>query len=608
MTKTLILGNPNSGKTLLFNRLTKLSKKVANFPGVTVELSEGKSSQFEGLSYLDFPGIYTLRPITQDEEVAVGNLDKFLNDDEVQCILYVLDGTRLERSLYLAFQILNKAKEAGKSVVVAANMMDEILNKKQELKIDELSVALGTPVLGISAKSSQGITELETFIHTTSASPNSSLPQKSFEGSMHDLKSKATELAKQTGPQTDVLIKSQNRLDSVFLSSSVGGIIFLAVMAILFQAIFTWASPLMDAIENLIAWASGIVVPLFPKGIAADFMADAIFGGFGSFLVFVPQIFFLSLIIGFLEDSGYLSRAVIICHRPLSFFGLSGKSFVPLLTGHACAIPAIMATRNMESPWRRKLTLLAVPLMGCSARLPVYALFIAALIPSQLYLGGLIGLQGVVFFALFALGIVTALLLTAFATKIAGQSKENTPFVLELPPYRLPALFPLFQKSLQSSWSFIANAGWIIFMVTVVVWILGYFPNGQGALETSFLSYLGRAIEPILSPLGMDWQFGVAILVSFLAREVFVGTLGTMYGIEGADENIGALADQMMANGLTLATGLSVLVFYVIAPQCVSTLAVLKKETGSWKFPTQIFIGFTVLAYVMALITYGMFS
>jgi len=325
----------------------------------------------------------------------------------------------------------------------------------------------------------------------------------------------------------------------------------------------------------------------------------------GSFLVFVPQIFFLTLIVGFLEDSGYLARAAMICHKPLKLFGLSGKSFIPFLTGHACAIPAIFAARTIDSSRRRFITILTVPLMSCSARLPVYALLISAIIPTNTYFGGLIGLQGIAFFLLFALGIVMALVVAVLlSTSKATQKFSDAPFILELPAYRLPSFKALILKSLQTTWSFVAKAGGIIFTVTVVVWILGYFPNGTGQLDDSFLSYLGKMIEPLMQPLGLDWKYGVAILTSFLAREVFVGTLGALFGIEMADENMVSLVSSIQESSITFASGLALLVFYAIALQCASTLAVMKKELGSYKAPVIIFIGYSLVAYILAFITY----
>ncbi len=275
-----------------------------------------------------------------------------------------------------------------------------------------------------------------------------------------------------------------------------------------------------------------------------------------------------------------------------------------MLSGFACAIPALYAARTIESPRRRLLTVISIPLMTCSARLPVYALLIAALIPAQTFLGGLLGLQGLVLFAVYLFGLLTALIVSAFLSRSIVRKVEDAPFVLELPPYRLPAFKPLLRNSLHRAWAFVRNAGAVIFTVTVVVWVLGYFPGGAGHLDSSWLSVLGKWIDPVFQPLGMDWKFGVAILASFVAREVFVGTLGTLFGIDDASENIEGLVQSLQNSGMTLATGLSLLVFYAIALQCASTLSVMRRETGSWKVPLFTFGGYSLLAYILAWLTY----
>ena len=376
-------------------------------------------------------------------------------------------------------------------------------------------------------------------------------------------------------------------------------------MAFLFQSIFTWATPAMDFVESSVTFLGGLVSSILPDGVLKDFTNDALFGGIGSFLVFVPQIFILTFIIGFLEDSGYLARAVVICHKPLSLVGLSGKSFVPFLSGHACAIPAIFAARTITSPKKRFLTMLTIPLMACSARLPVYALFIAVLIPPVTYLGGFIGLQGLAFFALYVFGIITALFVSTLLSQTIYKKTTDTPFVVELPPYRFPHFATLLRHSLYSAWSFIKKAGGIICLTVVVIWVLGYFPSQN--LETSWLAQIGRWIEPIFQPLGLDWKFSVAILTSFLAREVFVGTLGTLFNIQDAQENVSVLSEQVGAD-LTMASGIALLIFYAIALQCVSTVAMLKKEFGSYGMPVFIFFFYGVLAYVLAFAAHQILS
>jgi ferrous iron transport protein B len=354
----------------------------------------------------------------------------------------------------------------------------------------------------------------------------------------------------------------------------------------------------MDAVELAIQWLATMVLPVIPAGVASDFTSDAIFGGIGAFLVFVPQIFVLTLVVGILEDSGYLARAAVICHKPLRLFGLTGKSFIPMLSGVACAIPGIYAARTVDSTRKRWLTYLAIPLMPCSARLPVYTLIIAAFIPAQKALGGLIGWQGLAMFGIYVFGIVCALLVTATVSRSNENLRNDLPFVLEMPPYRLPSWKPLLRNAWDRSKHFVTKAGKVIFLVTVIIWVLGYFPNYGESLGESWLGTMGQWFEPIFAPIGLDWRYGVAILTSFLAREVFVGTLGTLFGIAGADENFTSLAQQIQDSGLPLGSGVALLVFFAIALQCVSTLAVLQRESGSWRLPAQLFISYSLFAYI----------
>lgn len=599
--RIVIVGKPNSGKSLLFNRLTGMQQQVANFPGVTVEV---KSGQGAGVQYSDFPGVYSLNPITRDEEVAVDKLKNCMKDASVSGMICILDATRLERSLLLGLQMQRVAYENRKSLVFVINMMDEIAANNTSVKVLELEKALGVPAIPISAKTGLGLDILKNSVQHMCADSERYLVPADRVVAPSKINELARELNAKCGPDTDVLLKNQNKLDRFFLSSVMGGIAFVLIMLFLFQSIFTWAAPFMDLVESVIATMGTWVSSRLPDGIIADFVNEALFGGFGSFLVFVPQIFVLTFIIGLLEDSGYLVRAAIICHKPLSFFGLSGRSFVPFLSAHACAIPAIFATRMIESPKRRILTIIGLPLLACSARLPVYGLLITALIPATTFFGGLFGLQGLTFFLLYAFGLITALLVTGLLSKTVYRKESDAPFVLELPPYRIPTWKPLLKRSFNSAWTFVTKAGGMIFAVTVVVWILGYFPGGSGNLSTSWLAKLGQWIEPVFAPLGLDWKFGVAILASFLAREVFVGTLGTLLGIEAAEEHMEDLATRISGTGFTLASGLALLVFYALAMQCVSTLAVIRKETGGWKLPIYIFVGYSLLAYGAALATY----
>lgn len=604
MKKILLVGPPNSGKSLLFNHLTGLRHRVANFPGVTVEVSAGKLLDFPEVDLLDFPGIYSLSFVTHDEEVALIQLKKALEDPDTQGLICVVDSTRLSRSLFLTLQLSKLCQKHKKGLLILANMSDELEKNKSPLKHLELQEALGLQLIPTSARSGAGLEELKKILEKLLANPQAFFPKNDFPEDEKELQNLSKKMSDTYGSASEVLLKTQNRIDKIVLSSFWGALIFLFSMLIIFQSIFTWAQPAMNFIDVGISSLGTLVSSHLPPGIFADFVKDAVFGGMGAFLVFIPQIFILTLLIGFLEDTGYLARAAVVCHKPLSYFGLSGKSFVSMLSGFACAIPGIMAARTIESPKRRLLTLMVVPLLTCSARLPVYALLIATLIPAKTFLGGIIGWQGITFFLLYIFGIVTALLVSGFLSKTFMKKTEDAPFILEMPPYRMPNAKPILRNALTRSWMFVSNAGFMIFAVTVTVWILGYFPNGSGHLDTSWLAYLGRAIEPLVHPLGLDWKYGVAILSSFLAREVFVGTLGTLFGIENASDQMDTLGSQLQNSGLTLASGLALLVFYAIALQCFSTLAVIKRETGSWKIPIQIFVAYGLLAYLLAWVTY----
>ena len=595
-----LIGSPNSGKSLLFNRLTGLNQKVANFPGITVNIASGHSLDNNSIQYLDFPGVYSLQAISGEEKVAVEAFTSALDDNLLDAVVCVVDSTRLEKGLIFALQVLETCHRHDIPVLIAANMVDVLDQHGMHFDGNGLSEALKVAVLPLSAKTGAGLEQLsESLSHAN-------VPPEKFQSdiiasddSVNHLH--AQELAEKYGPKGDLLINTQTRLDSFFLHSWLGGLSFLVIMYLLFQSIFTWAAPAMDAVEVSIGWLASIILPLIPAGIASDFTSDALFGGIGAFLVFVPQIFVLTLVVGMLEDSGYLARAAVICHKPLRFFGLTGKSFIPMLSGVACAIPGVYAARTVESPRKRWLTYLAIPLMPCSARLPVYSLIIAAFIPAQKAMGGLVGWQGLAMFAIYLFGILCALLVTAVVSRSNAELQTDLPFVLEMPPYRLPSWRPLIINAWNRSKHFVTKAGKVIFAVTVVIWVLGYFPNYGSSLGDSWLGTMGQWIEPVFAPFGLDWRYGVAILSSFLAREVFVGTLGTLFGIEGAEENFTSLAQQIQDSGLPLGAGAALLVFFAIALQCVSTLAVLQRETGSWRLPIQLFISYSIFAYIAAL-------
>ena len=518
----------------------------------------------------------------------------------------MLDATRLERSLYLLLELLPRARKAHVPVIAAVNILDEVVGAGAHIDLPGLTAEVGCQFVGVSAKTGQGLDQLR----ATLARPEESTAPTTELGAgatVEERKLAAHRLNRAHGPRGDVLLQSQERLDRIFLSTRFGLPLFFAVMAVVFQAIFTWATPLMAAVRIGVGATGGFVSGLLPAGLVQDFVRDGVFAGLGAFLTFVPQIFVLFLVIGALEDSGYLARAAVMLHRPLGWFGLSGRSFLPLLSGHACAIPAMMAARTIESPRRRLITVLVIPFTSCSARLPIYALLIGGFIPAKTLIGGLLGLQGVVFAGIYAFGIVMALLAASVLDRLIRRRPGNltdAPFVVELPPYRLPSVKPIVIAAAARSWAFLKRAAPVIFTVGVCIWVLGYFPRGAGHLDQSWLAALGHWLEPVFRPMGADWKAGVGIVTSFAAREVFVGTMGTLNGLEDAGTQLGALSTQLHLGGMGLAGALALIAFYSLSLQCASTLAVMRKETGSARAPVLAFLSMTTLAYLAAVTTY----
>lgn len=604
MNKVLLIGSPNSGKSSLFNRLTGMSQKVANFPGITVDVTSGTLLHMPDVELMDFPGTYSLQPISAEEEVAVDYFRRALADSEVRHVLCVVDATRLEKSLYFTLQVIRDCQRHGKPITVLANMADVLSSNALEFDAEGLQQEVGAPILMVSARTGSGIDTVIARLRSALVKDDTTAPRWADTPDAL-LRGTAHQLAHKYGPTGDVLVNAQTKLDRFFLSGLSGGIAFFAIMVVLFQAIFSWSAPVMDAVEASVAYVGSIIVPMIGQPVIADFVSDALFGGIGAFLVFVPQIFVLTFIIGLLEDSGYLARAALICHRPLRIFGLTGKSFIPMLSGVACAIPAIYAARAVDSPRQRLMTYMAIPLMPCSARLPVYALLIATFIPANTIVGGLLGWQGLAMFGIYFFGLFFGLLVTGIVSRFSRTEKSDLPFVLELPPYRLPGLLPILRNATHRSRHFVTKAGKVILAVTIVVWVLGYFPNYGEDLGGSWLGSIGHLIEPVFTPIGLDWRYGVAIISSFLAREVFVGTLGTIFGIEGAEDNAAPLVEQIQASGLHFGSGLALLVFFAIALQCVSTVAILSREAGSTKFAIKMMLAYLIMAYVLAVLVFN---
>jgi len=714
-----LVGNPNVGKTTLFNALTGLSHVTGNYPGVTVERKSG-AMRLNGntANVIDLPGTYSLAARSPDEmivaDVLLGQQE---GEEPVDVVLAVIDATNLERNLYLVSQL----RELGKPLVVALNMMD--LADRREIKIDVavMAEALGVPVVPICAHKGHGVSELlqalteiahdvsgiysggplwpdelrhewESLreelnglsakigheIHPMEAfrilvdkggyaeERMAATLEDGFISRLEERRTRAGSGASLAGLEArgryawiheivrrGVLKPSErvttmsDRIDAVLTHKVGGTVVFALLMVVVFQAIYSWAGPLMDLIDGGVGWVGNMVGSRMPDGVLQSLVVDGIITGVGSVLIFLPQILILMACVAVLEDCGYMARAAFLMDRLLSRCGLSGQSFIPLLSSFACAIPGVMATRTIADRRDRFTTMLVAPLMSCSARLPVYVLMIAAFVPDERILGGLIGVQGATLFAMYCIGIAVAVPI-AWILKRTLLKGETPPFLLELPSYKWPQPRVVAGKVYRQGKEFLRRAGTIIFAITVIVWALAYFPHSasieqqfeaertalttllpEGAeledaiadidnreaaehLNNSFFARGGHLIEPLVKPLGWDWRIGVSALASFPAREVVVATLGTIFALgSDVDEESESLKATMNAatwpDGsplFTVPVALSIMVFFALCCQCGATLAVIRRETQSWRWPAFTFAYMTVLAYVAALIVY----
>ncbi len=690
-----LIGNPNSGKSSVFNRLTGLRQKVGNFPGVTVEKKSASVQLSDDLQvdYIDFPGAYSLHPTSGDERVVTQTLANPDDPNYPDFLLYITDATQLEKHLLLFSQL----HDLGIPLVLVLNMADRLEAEGMRIRTDFLSAQLGVPVLLVSARTGEGFDDIAQLliqaqqypapsqpiyelseeeiklvqqsigggsgrtpyqqllrIHHTDWLPFLSEQERQFiqtlrtEQAFNPLHHQVEETMTRYDTITPIVKRAvsrpkgqqsrSNRADALLMHPVIGPLIFFGLMFFVFQAIYLWAEAPMAAIEWLFGALGESVRSILPEGWVADLVVDGILAGLGGVLVFAPQIALLFFLIGILEEVGYMARAAFMFDRIMQSFGLNGRSMVALISGHACAIPAIMSARTISDPKERLLTIFVTPFTSCSARIPIYTVLIGFVVPETRVLGGF-SLQGIAFMGLFLLGIVGALL-TSLLFKYLLRSNTRSFLMLELPIYRWPSLRNVGLTVWEKVRTFMVEAGQIILLISIVLWALSSYgpPRAMQAaenrvdewiatetieadqrdrylaaerLEASFAGHIGQAIEPIIRPLGYDWKMGIALLTSFAAREVFVGTMATIYSVGSADDEF-AIRDRLAAevNPATgqpvynQATAASLLIFYVFAMMCMSTLAVVRRETGSWKWPVIQFVFMTAVAYGAAFLVY----
>ena len=688
-----LLGNPNTGKTSIFNALTGLSQKVGNYPGITVEKKEGisKLDRINKGYILDLPGTYSLNASSMDESVVINLLLNKKNKDYPDVAVLIADVENLKRNLLLFTQL----KDLGIPTLLVINMSDLMSRKGISLNIPQLEKKLETKITLVSTRNNEGLDELKKLIINYKQLPTQPLISlKSInETYFNDLEKtfpdqplyklwlvitqdiNYSKIEKNNIPNTsgfktespsslkklqqketikryqyiNGILKQglkidhknakdfRSRLDRIFIHSFWGYVIFFAILMIIFQSIFSWSTIPMDFIDRSFVNLSSILTENLPPGVFTDLLTEGIIPGLGGIVIFIPQIAFLFLFLSILEETGYMSRVVFLMDRGLRPFGLSGKSVVPLISGTACAIPAIMATRNIENWKERLITILVTPFMTCSARLPVYSILIALVIPVGSILG--FSFKGLVLMLLYLSAFIMALVSSFLYSKIL-KVKFKSYFVVEMPNYKFPLIKNIGFIVWEKTKSFVTEAGKIILAISIILWILASFGPGREfneaenvfkqnysslnqieletkinsfKLENSYLGKMGKLIEPIISPLGYDWKIGIALISSFAAREVFVGTLATIYNVQSdkAETIKNKMASEMRENGkpvFNYATGISLMLFYAFAMQCMSTLAVVKKETNTWKWPMIQLFSMTLLAYIISLISYQILS
>ena len=600
-----LVGNPNCGKTSLFNTLTGTRQKVANYAGVTVERKEGSFNLPSGdaVRVLDLPGTYSLKPSSLDEEVTravcLGELKGEILPDIFIC---VVDATNLSLHLSLVLEV----RALNRPMILVLNMMDEVKKRGISIDKDKLSQLLGIPVVEAVAVKTKGIQDL---INQLDQKNLFITPYHSELSHFEQVK----QITKQVILNNDSGDKRTAFLDKIFLHPVLGLVILTLTMFVMFQAVFIWATPFIEFIENFVAWLSDFIGPLIQHPLLKSLVVDGVIAGAGSVLAYMPQILILFFFILMLEESGYLPRAAFLLDKLMSKAGLSGRSFIPLLSSFACAIPGIMATRSISSERDRLATIMIAPLMTCSARLPVYALLIAAFIPNQLIYGWL-SLQGLVLFGLYMSGIVSALLVSLFL-KLVRKDKTESIFIFELPTYRIPDIRNIALGLYDRATIFLKRVGGIIVALSILLWVLVTFPQppdnaSMPAINYSLAGQLGHLIHPIFAPIGFTWEICIALIPAMAAREVVIAALGVIYAMSGDEDTVTqSLLSQISGpDGWGLATGLSLLVWFIFAPHCLATLATIRRETGSWKQPIIMATYLFALAYIFSFITYQVAS
>ncbi|XID75108.1 ferrous iron transporter B [Alkanindiges sp. WGS2144] len=601
-----LVGNPNCGKTSLFNHLTGARQKVANYAGVTVERKEGfvRLPSGRSIRVLDLPGAYSLDATSPDEAitraVCLGELPGEKLPDLLVC---VVDATNLRLHLSFALEV----RQLGRPMLLVLNMMDEA--KRRGIKIDSQKLAqeIGIPVVEAVAIKSSGVADL--LMTLDQAEFQATTPVENL-----DRHAEVTRILQETVHIPEFTDHRTEFLDRLFLHPVLGLLSLAVLMFVVFQAVFAWAEPFMEAIVTGFDWLGEVAGTYIGNDLLRSLMVDGIIAGVGGVLEFLPQILILFFFILVLEETGYLPRAAFLLDKLMFKAGLSGRAFIPLLSSFACAIPGIMATRTINDPRDRLTTIMVAPLMTCSARLPVYALLIGAFIPAQ-KVWGVFSLQGLVLFALYMAGIVSALLVS-YVIKLFRRDKSEHALIMELPSYRIPNLWNVLLGVYERGLIFLKRVGGIIFALTVLLWFLSSFPAPpEGAtlpaIDYSFAGRLGHWIQPIFAPLGFTWEICVALIPAMAAREVVVAALGTVYALSGTDED--AIAQGLGQyitgeNGWSMATGLSLLVWFIFAPHCLATLATVKRETGSWRYVAIMSVYLFGLAYLASLVTYQVAS